>query len=98
MAEYLKIAFSDIEKIELIGGTKAQTLKQAVAGFSRKPDYVFNAGHFDNGQKSPTYGITISDTIVDGKCINTSVTSKAIVGSTLVFMNLAALRSMMKAK
>ena len=78
MAEYLKIAFSDIEKIELIGGTKAQTLKQAVAGYSRKPDYVFNACHFDNGQKSSTYGITISDTIVDGKCINTNPDEKAV--------------------
>ena len=75
MAEILKIRFDEIEKIELIGGTTAKTLTQAVASYSRKPDYVFNAGHFDNGKKSPTYGITISDTIVDGKCVNTSKTS-----------------------
>lgn len=76
MAEILKIRFDEIEKIELIGGTTAKTLTQAVAGYSRKPDYVFNAGHFDNGKKSSTYGITISDTIVDGKCINTNPDEK----------------------
>lgn len=70
MAELLKVRFEDIEKIELIGGTKAQTLTNAVAGYSRKPDYVFNATHFDNSVKSKTYGITISDTIVDGKLVN----------------------------
>ena len=48
MAEILKIRFDEIEKIELIGGTTAKTLTQAVSSYSRKPDYVFNAGHFDN--------------------------------------------------
>lgn len=76
MAEILKIRFDDIEKIELIGGTEAKTLTQAVAGYSRKPDYVFNAGHFDNGKASSTYGITITDTIVDGKLINTNPDEK----------------------
>lgn len=76
MAEILKIRFDEIEKIELIGGTTAKTLAQAVASYSRKPDYVFNAGHFDNGKNSPTYGITVSDTIVDGKGINTEPTVK----------------------
>lgn len=76
MAEFLKIKFEDIEQIKLIGGTEAKTLAQAVAGYSRKPDYVFNAGHFDNGKKSKTYGITLSDTIVDGKCINTNPDAK----------------------
>lgn len=70
MAEILKIRFEDIEKIELIGGTKAQTLTKAVAGYSRKPDYVFNATHFDNSIVSKTYGMTISDTIVDDEWVN----------------------------
>lgn len=70
LAEILKIKFDDIEKIELIGGTKAKTLVNAVAGYSRKPDYVFNAGHFDNIRNSKTYGVTITDTIVNGKWIN----------------------------
>ena len=70
MAEILKIRFDEIEKIELIGGTKAQTLKQAVASYSRKPDYVFNATHFDNSKVSRTYGITITDTIVDDEWVN----------------------------
>ena len=76
MAEILKVRFEDIEKIELIGGTAAKTLTQAVARYYRKPDYVFNAGHFDNGRKSSTYGITISDTIVEGKLINTNPDEK----------------------
>ena len=80
VAQVLKVRFDEIEKIELIGGTEAKTLTQAVAGYSRKPDYVFNAGHFDNGQKSKTYGVTISDTIVDGKPINTS-TNENIEGN-----------------
>lgn len=80
MAQVLKVRFDEIEKIELIGGTEAKTLTQAVAGYSRKPDYVFNAGHFDNGQKSKTYGVTITDTIVDGKPINTS-TNENIEGN-----------------
>lgn len=70
MSQVLKIKFSDIEKIELIGGRKAQTLKNAVNHFSRKPDYVFNATHFDNSTTSKTYGVTISDTIVDDKWVN----------------------------
>ena len=70
MAEILKIRFNDIEKIELIGGTKAQTLTKAVAGYSRKPDYVFNATHFDNSKVSRTYGVTITDTIVDDEWVN----------------------------
>jgi len=70
MAEILKIRFDEIEKIELIGGTKAQTLTKAVAGYSRKPDYVFNAGHFDNSRVSKTYGVTVTDTIVDDEWIN----------------------------
>ena len=70
MAEVLKIRFDEIEKIELIGGTKAQTLKNAVAGYSRKPDYVWNATHFDNSIVSRTYGTTITDTIVDDKWVN----------------------------
>lgn len=70
MAEILKIRFDEIEKIELIGGTKAQTLTQAVASYSRKPDYVFNATHFDNSKVSRTYGITITDTIVDDEWVN----------------------------
>ena len=74
MAEYLKIAFSDIEKIELIGGTKAQTLRFHVGnititeGTTDRPDVGGIVGNMT--------GITISDTIVDGKCINTSVTSE----------------------
>ncbi len=70
MAEVLKIRFDEIEKIELIGGKKAQTLTKAVAGYSRKPDYVFNATHFDNSLVSRTYGVTISDTIVDDEWVN----------------------------
>lgn len=70
MAEILKIRFDEIEKIELIGGTTAKTLTQAVASYSRKPDYVFNATHFDNSKVSRTYGVTITDTIVDDEWVN----------------------------
>lgn len=72
MAEFLKIPFENIKKIQLVGGEKARTLRTLVKQFSEKPDYVFNAGHFDNGAKSETYGITVSDTIVNGEAINTS--------------------------
>lgn len=70
MAEILKIPFKNIERIELIGGKKAKTLKNAVSHFDRKPDYVFNATHFDNSTTSKTYGVTISDTIVNSKWVN----------------------------
>lgn len=70
MAESLRIEFEDIEKIELIGGYKARTLINAVSGYSRKPDYVFNATHFVNSSKDKNYGLTISDTIVNERLIN----------------------------
>lgn len=73
MAELLKIPFENIKKIKLFGGGKAQTLNTLVKEFDEKPDYVFNAGHFDNTSGSATYGITVSDTIIDGNPINTSI-------------------------
>ena len=66
----LKIDKSKIEKFVLYGGKTAKTAQAVVNELTEKPDYIINAGHFDNSTKSKTYGMTIVDTIVDNKWIN----------------------------
>lgn len=66
----LRLNKKDIEKFVLYGGKKAKTAQAVVNELEEKPDYIINAGHFDNALKSKTYGMTIVDTIVDNKWIN----------------------------
>ena len=66
----LKLNKSDIEKFVLYGGKTAKTAQAVVNELKEKPDYIINAGHFDNSTKSKTYGMTIVDTIVDNQWIN----------------------------
>jgi exopolysaccharide biosynthesis protein len=66
----LKIDKSKIDKFVLYGGKTAKTAQAVVNELKEKPDYIINAGHFDNSKKSKTYGMTIVDTIVDNEFIN----------------------------
>lgn len=77
MAEILKVKFDSIAECAFIGGSEARKISEICESYAIKPDYIINGAHFDNLKKSPTYGVTISDTIVDGKMINTSYDEKA---------------------
>lgn len=66
----LKIAKADIEKIIIVGGRNARAAQTIVNKMVDKPDYIINGAHFDNDGASKTYGLTISDTIIDGEWIN----------------------------
>lgn len=66
----LKIAKADIEKIIVVGGRTARAAQTIVNNLEEKPDYIINGAHFENNGASKAYGLTISDTIVDGEFIN----------------------------
>ena len=63
--EQLKIKLTDIDRVELIGGTVRRTVAQVFKRMKEKPDYLINAGMYD--MKS---GLTVCDTIVDGVLLN----------------------------
>lgn len=63
--EQLKIKLTDIDRVELIGGTVRRTAAQVFKMLPEKPDYLINAGMYD--MKS---GLTVCDTIVDGVLLN----------------------------
>lgn len=65
MTEELRIKRSDIDRIILYGGRKRQTAQQVYDALADKPDYIINGLMYDMAS-----GITVADTIVDGRLIN----------------------------
>ncbi len=63
--EQLKIKLTDIDRVELIGGTVRRTAAQVFKMLPEKPDYLINAGMYDMRS-----GLTVCDTIVDGVLLN----------------------------
>ena len=63
--EQLKINLTEIDRIQLVGGTVRRTAAQVFKMLQEKPDYLINAGMYDT--KS---GLTVCDTIVDGVLLN----------------------------
>ena len=63
--EQLKIKLTDIDRIELLGGTVRRTAAQVFKALQEKPDYLINAGMYDTRS-----GLTVCDTIVDGVLLN----------------------------
>ena len=45
--EQLKIKLTDIDRVELIGGTVRRTVAQVFKRMKEKPDYLINAGMYD---------------------------------------------------
>ena len=48
----LRLNKKDIDKFVLYGGRKAKTAQAVINELEEKPDYIINAGHFDNSKKS----------------------------------------------
>lgn len=65
MIERLDIDLSNVEKIVLIGGKTRKTASKVFSELSEKPKYLINAGMYDTSS-----GLTVCDTIVDGKLLN----------------------------
>lgn len=89
----LKLNKKDIDKFVLYGGYKAKTAQAVVNELKEKPDYIINAGHFQNLKSSKTYGLSIVDSIVDNKWVNggsynTTYENQGIAWNTLDDMSL----------
>ena len=54
--EQLKIKLTDIDRVELIGGTVRRTAAQVFKMLPEKPDYLINAGMYDMRS-----GLTVCD-------------------------------------
>ena len=65
MIEELRIKRADIDKIVLYGGRSRHTVKQVYDSLADKPDYIINGLMYDT-----ISGISVADTIVDGRLIN----------------------------
>lgn len=65
MIERLDIDLSNVEKIVLIGGKTRKTASKVFSELSEKPAYLINAGMYDTSS-----GLTVCDTVVDGKLLN----------------------------